>query len=94
MMDGAYFTGRKDILVWINQTLGLGLSKIEQTCTGAIACQLIDAHFPGNVTMNKLNWEAKNDYEVCGCWLGATVARTGRQQERICAPRGGTGCEP
>ena len=51
MMDGAYFTGRKDILVWINQTLGLGLSKIEQTCTGAIACQLIDAHFPGNVTM-------------------------------------------
>ena len=65
MMDGAYFTGRKEILEWINDTLGIGVTKIEQTCTGAIACQLLDAHFPGNVQMNKLNWEAKSDHEVC-----------------------------
>lgn len=63
MMDAAYFTGRKDILEWINQTLALGVTKIETTCTGAIACQLIDAHFPGKVPMSKVNWEARNDYE-------------------------------
>mmetsp|Transcript_6368 Transcript_6368/g.14676 ORF Transcript_6368/g.14676 Transcript_6368/m.14676 type:complete len:327 (+) Transcript_6368:55-1035(+) len=63
MMDGAYFTGRKEILDWVNTTLGLGITKIEMTCTGAIACQLIDAHFPGNVQMGKINWEARNDYE-------------------------------
>ena len=48
MMDAAYFTGRKEILQWINATLALGITKIESTCTGAIACQLIDAHFPNN----------------------------------------------
>mmetsp|Transcript_6273 Transcript_6273/g.7660 ORF Transcript_6273/g.7660 Transcript_6273/m.7660 type:complete len:328 (-) Transcript_6273:247-1230(-) len=63
MMDGAYFTGRKDILDWINSTLALGVTKIETTCTGAVACQLLDAHFPGNVQMSKVNWEARNDYE-------------------------------
>lgn len=63
MMDGAYFTGRKEILDWINSTLALGVTKIETTCTGTIACQLLDAHFPGNVQMSKLNWEARNNYE-------------------------------
>lgn len=47
MMDAAYFTGRKEILEWVNSTLALGVTKIETTCTGAVACQLIDAHFPG-----------------------------------------------
>lgn len=63
MMDNAYFTGRKEILEWINSTLSLGIVKIETTCTGAVACQLLDAHFPGNVQMSKVNWEARNDYE-------------------------------
>ena len=52
MMDAAYFTGRKEILQWINATLALGITKIESTCTGAIACQLIDAHFPNNSKRN------------------------------------------
>jgi hypothetical protein len=30
MMDGAYFVGRNEILAWINTTLHLGLSKVEE----------------------------------------------------------------
>ena len=26
-------------------------------------CQIIDIVHPGTVTMNKVNWKAKNDYE-------------------------------
>jgi hypothetical protein len=29
-MDGAYFVGRNEILAWINTTLQLGLSKVEE----------------------------------------------------------------
>ena len=53
MMDSAYFTSRKDILDWVNDLLGLKLIKIEQTCTGAVACQLLDYMFPGSVKVRK-----------------------------------------
>ncbi|CAK4649339.1 unnamed protein product [Aphanomyces euteiches] len=63
MMDGAYFVGRKEILDWINSTCGLSLTKVEQTCTGAVACQLLDALYPGKVPMSKVDWSANKDYE-------------------------------
>ncbi|CAN0236281.1 unnamed protein product [Ascophyllum nodosum] len=61
MMDPAYFVGRKEILEWLNGYLGLNLQKVEETCTGAVACQLIDSLFPGKVPMSKVNWEARTD---------------------------------
>jgi len=30
MMDSAYFVGRSEILAWINSTLQLNLSKVEE----------------------------------------------------------------
>lgn len=63
MMDGAYFTGRKEILEFFNATLNMNLSKIEETATGAIACQLMDYLFPGSIPMKRVNWTAKSDYE-------------------------------
>ena len=47
MMDGAFFVGRKEIIDWINQTLNVNISKVEQTASGAIACQLLDVMHPG-----------------------------------------------
>mmetsp|Transcript_17278 Transcript_17278/g.31730 ORF Transcript_17278/g.31730 Transcript_17278/m.31730 type:complete len:234 (+) Transcript_17278:142-843(+) len=63
MMDDAYFVGRKQILDWLNDLLQLKLTKIEETASGAVACQVMDALFPGKVPMSKVNWGAKTDYE-------------------------------
>ncbi|XP_059623938.1 microtubule-associated protein RP/EB family member 1C-like [Cornus florida] len=64
MMDSAYFVGRSEILAWINSTLQLNLSKVEEACSGAVHCQLMDAIHPGIVSMHKVNFEAKNEYEM------------------------------
>jgi RP/EB family microtubule-associated protein len=63
MMDAAYFLGRRELLDFFNELLNLNLTKIEQTASGAVACQLTDYIFPGSIPMSRVNWEAKSDYE-------------------------------
>lgn len=63
IMDEAYFVGRKAILAWIENTFHLSVAKIEDTASGAIACQIADAVFPKEVPMSKIKWDARNDYE-------------------------------
>lgn len=63
MMDGAFFVGRGELLSWINDFFQLQLTKVEQCATGAVYCQIIDACYPGTVTMGKVKWNAKHDYE-------------------------------
>jgi len=63
MMDSAYFVGRGELLAFFNDLLGLQLTKIEQTASGAVACQLTEYIFPGSIMMSRVNWEAKAGYE-------------------------------
>ena len=63
MMDNAYFIGKTEIMKWINETLKMNITRVEQACTGAIYCQLIDCIFPNKVKMNKVNWKAKLETE-------------------------------
>ncbi len=63
MMDGAFFVGRREIVDWVNATLHLNLEKIEDTASGAVACQLLDIMHPNTVPMAKLHWSAAKDFE-------------------------------
>jgi RP/EB family microtubule-associated protein len=63
MMDGAYFVGRKELLEFFNTLLDVEYTKIEQTATGAMACQLTSLIFPNSIPMSRVNWDAKSDFE-------------------------------
>ena len=57
--DKAYFASKSELLTWVSTTLDLEIKSIEETQTGAIFCQLLDAAHPGTVRLNKVNWKAK-----------------------------------
>ena len=63
LLNDAYFVGRKEILDWINNTLDLNIHCIEQLGTGAVYCQLVDAYKSNTIQMERVNFQALNDYE-------------------------------
>ncbi|KAF5730147.1 hypothetical protein HS088_TW20G00517 [Tripterygium wilfordii] len=64
MMDSAYFVGRNEILTWINNRLQLNLSRVEEAASGAVQCQMMDMTYPGVVPMQKVNFDAKTEYDM------------------------------
>uniref|UniRef100_A0A7S4AT91 Calponin-homology (CH) domain-containing protein n=1 Tax=Pseudo-nitzschia australis TaxID=44445 RepID=A0A7S4AT91_9STRA len=82
MMDNAYFVGRQELLSFFNDLLDLNLAKIEQTATGAVACQLTDYIFPGTVPLSRINWEARSDYEFVANYKLLQAAFTKHRVQR------------
>ncbi|XP_059836681.1 microtubule-associated protein RP/EB family member 1-like isoform X1 [Hypanus sabinus] len=54
---------RHDMLAWINDSLQLSYTKIEQLCSGAAYCQFMDMLFPGCVGLKKVKFQAKLEHE-------------------------------
>jgi len=63
MMEGAYFVGRVELLNWLNDLLKLDYTKVEQVCSAAALCQIMDAIYPGQIPLHKVNFNAKQEYE-------------------------------
>lgn len=82
MMDSAYFVGRKELLDFFNDLLDLNLGKIEETATGAVACQIADLLFPGSIPMSRVNWGARSDYEFVQNYKLLQIAFTKHQVQR------------
>ncbi|KAJ9505337.1 hypothetical protein QJQ45_021836 [Haematococcus lacustris] len=58
---------------WINETLGTRVAKVEDTCNGSIACQMMDALHPGVVPLKKVDFNAKDEYSMVRAQLGQFI---------------------
>lgn len=63
MMDSAFFVSRTDLLSWLNGSLQLNVTKVEQCANGAVYCLIVESCHPGTVAMKKVNWNARQDHE-------------------------------
>ncbi|XP_022055536.2 microtubule-associated protein RP/EB family member 3-like isoform X2 [Acanthochromis polyacanthus] len=54
---------RHDMLAWVNDSLQLTYTKIEQLCTGTAYCQFMDILFPGCILLKKVKFFAKLEHE-------------------------------
>ncbi|KAM6992443.1 microtubule-associated protein RP/EB family member 3-like isoform 2-T2 [Tautogolabrus adspersus] len=54
---------RHDMLAWVNDSLHLNFTKIEQLGSGSAYCQFMDMLFPGCIMMKKVKFNAKLEHE-------------------------------
>uniref|UniRef100_A0A671TYY1 Microtubule-associated protein RP/EB family member 3 n=1 Tax=Sparus aurata TaxID=8175 RepID=A0A671TYY1_SPAAU len=54
---------RHDMLAWVNDSLQLTYTKIEQLGSGAAYCQFMDMLFPGCILLKKVKFSAKLEHE-------------------------------
>lgn len=54
---------RNEILQWVNHCLDSNYGKIEELCTGAAYCQLVDMLFPGTLVFKKVKFNTKLEHE-------------------------------
>lgn len=54
---------RHDILAWINDTLQINYTKIEELCSGAAYCQFMDMLFPGSILLKRVKFSTRLEHE-------------------------------
>jgi len=53
---------RTELLSWVNDLTGLGVTKVEQCGTGAVYCQVMDSIYR-DLPLSKVKFQAKHEYE-------------------------------
>ena len=56
--------GRKELLDWLNELLGINYQKVEECANGAAFCQIFDLIYPNLIKINKVNFNAINEIEM------------------------------
>lgn len=59
---------RHDMLQWINDSLQLKYTKIEQLCSGAAYCQFMDMLFMDCVNLSKVKFASNQEHEFITNW--------------------------
>ncbi|XP_022090925.1 microtubule-associated protein RP/EB family member 1-like isoform X3 [Acanthaster planci] len=60
---------RADMLQWVNNSLSLHYTKIEEMCSGAAYAQFLDLLFPGaNINLKKIKFNSKLEHEYITNW--------------------------
>ncbi|XP_062248688.1 uncharacterized protein LOC133957229 [Platichthys flesus] len=54
---------RYELLAWLNDTLQTRFTKVEQVCTGAAYCQLMDLLFPGSLDLSKVRFQSNDQLD-------------------------------
>lgn len=54
---------RDSMLAWINKTLQSKFTKIEELCTGAAYCQLMDMMFPNSISLKRVKFLTNREIE-------------------------------
>ncbi|XP_062506527.1 microtubule-associated protein RP/EB family member 1-like isoform X2 [Corticium candelabrum] len=62
-MAGEKQLSRHELLQWVNDSLQLSYTKIEQLCAGAAYCQFMDLLFKGSVPMKRVKFDVKQEFE-------------------------------
>lgn len=86
MMNEAYFTGRKEIVAWIQGKYQPNLQRVEDLCTGAVYCQIIDSIYPNSVQLGKVKFQAKTETDFIHNFKVLQAAFVKNKLDR-CAPR-------
>ncbi|XP_026862820.2 uncharacterized protein LOC113575485 isoform X2 [Electrophorus electricus] len=58
-----------ELLAWLNGTLLSGFLKVEQTCSGAAYCQLMDLLSPGCINLKKVKFRPEDETEVLNNYM-------------------------
>uniref|UniRef100_A0A3B4W9L2 Calponin-homology (CH) domain-containing protein n=1 Tax=Seriola lalandi dorsalis TaxID=1841481 RepID=A0A3B4W9L2_SERLL len=59
-VDAGHSYNRYELLAWLNETLQTGFTKVEQVCTGAAYCQLMDWLCPGSLDLSRVRFQSNN----------------------------------
>lgn len=54
---------RHDMLQWVNSSLDISHTKIEDLCSGAAYCQYMDLLFPGCISLKKVKFSTRLEHE-------------------------------